>query len=519
MKQKGLVLFFLTFTFVYGILIGNYKVFPHGQIKYLHNIVSEYLEPVPRVYVEGSAVNVEAKARSVLSFIAYGDSPHVNENDVEKTIGVLSDAINDQNPSLIIHIGDTFGGQPCTDFMIDLQRDIMNRLNAPVLYTPGDNEWRDCRDETKGDAHNLERLAYIRKTYFSDKKTMGKNPVFIENQDSRKYPENARLMMRNVAFLTLHVVGSQNNFDPISKRNTLEYFERDTANIAWVTESFKKYENASAIVVAIHADMFDGSLENLKPPYYNFGMALFELSNKYGKPVLLLFGDSHTFMEFQPMPKKYPFINAIEVFGAPDLKAIEIAVVPSGKTPFHVVKVITDEKYRVGSSDPTSSLNEGDLFYNSNTNVLKFYNGSAWIVVSAVTSTTITGQSAETSIADDDLILISDTSASGGLKKMTKANFVTGLGSANAIADADGDTKIQVEESSDEDKIRFDSGGSERAVLDSNGIALSTNGGSFIHHNTIANDTTLANQNMLLVGNVAITGTLTIGTNSTVVVI
>ena len=59
------------------------------------------------------------------------------------------------------------------------------------------------------------------------------------------------------------------------------------------------------------------------------------------------------------------------------------------------------EKYRVGSSDPTSSLNEGDLFYNSNTNVLKFYNGSAWIVVSAVTSTTITGQSAETSIADE----------------------------------------------------------------------------------------------------------------------
>ena len=203
-----------------------------------------------------------------------------------------------------------------------------------------------------------------------------------------------------------------------------------------------------------------------------------------------------------------------------DLTAIE-AIKANVSTVAANVAGVTSfaEKYRVGSSDPTASLNEGDLFYNSNTNVLKFYNGSAWIVVSAVTSTTITGQSAETSIADKDLIMISDTSASGALKKMTKANFVTGLGSANAIADADGDTKIQVEESSDEDKVRFDTGGSERAVLDSNGIALSTNGGSFIHHNTIANDTTLANQNMLLVGNVAITGTLTIGANSTVVVI
>jgi len=177
------------------------------------------------------------------------------------------------------------------------------------------------------------------------------------------------------------------------------------------------------------------------------------------------------------------------------------------------------EKYRVGSSDPSSSLNEGDLFYNSTSNVLKFYDGSNWITVSSFVSSNITGLSAETSIADNDLIMISDTSASGALKKMTKANFVTGLGSANAIADTDGDTKIQVEEGSDEDKIRFDSGGSERAIMDSNGIALTTNGGSFIHHNTIANDTTLANQNMLLVGNVAITGTLTIGANSTVVVI
>ena len=177
------------------------------------------------------------------------------------------------------------------------------------------------------------------------------------------------------------------------------------------------------------------------------------------------------------------------------------------------------ERYRVGSSDPSSSNDEGDLFYNSNSNVLKFYNGSAWETISTINAATITGQTAETSIADDDLILLSDTSASGALRKMTKANFVTGLGSASSIADTDSDTQIQVEESSDEDKLRFDTGGTERAVMDSNGIALTTNGGSFIHHNTIANDTTLANQNMLLVGSVGITGTLTIGSNSTVVVI
>ena len=45
--------------------------------------------------------------------------------------------------------------------------------------------------------------------------------------------------------------------------------------------------------------------------------------------------------------------------------------------------------------------------------------------------TVITGQTAETSIATDDLILLSDTSASGALRKMTRANFVSGVGGTN----------------------------------------------------------------------------------------
>ena len=44
--------------------------------------------------------------------------------------------------------------------------------------------------------------------------------------------------------------------------------------------------------------------------------------------------------------------------------------------------------------------------------------------------TIITGQTAETSIATDDTILIHDTSASA-LRKMTRANFVSGVGGTN----------------------------------------------------------------------------------------
>ena len=38
-------------------------------------------------------------------------------------------------------------------------------------------------------------------------------------------------------------------------------------------------------------------------------------------------------------------------------------------------------RYRVASSDPSSSLDEGDLAYNTNANALKYYNGSAWVAI------------------------------------------------------------------------------------------------------------------------------------------
>ena len=53
-------------------------------------------------------------------------------------------------------------------------------------------------------------------------------------------------------------------------------------------------------------------------------------------------------------------------------------------------------RYRVGSSDPSSDLDEGDLFYNTNSNVLKFYNGSAWVAISADTDALVKVSSNDT---------------------------------------------------------------------------------------------------------------------------
>jgi hypothetical protein len=56
-----------------------------------------------------------------------------------------------------------------------------------------------------------------------------------------------------------------------------------------------------------------------------------------------------------------------------------------------------------------------------------------------VSSGAITGQTAETSVADGDLILVYDTSA-GALRKMTKANFSPALSYTAGSATGDGST-------------------------------------------------------------------------------
>ena len=80
----------------------------------------------------------------------------------------------------------------------------------------------------------------------------------------------------------------------------------------------------------------------------------------------------------------------------------------------------------------TSATSSGDVMY-------AVYLGRALQTVnppnasvgnSQTAPTIITGQTAETSIATDDTILIHDTSASA-LRKMTRANFVSGIGGAN----------------------------------------------------------------------------------------
>ena len=162
----------------------------------------------------------------------------------------------------------------------------------------------------------------------------------------------------------------------------------------------------------------------------------------------------------------------------------------------------------VHSSDPSGSA-EGELIYNSTANTIKIYDGSAWQQVGNSTEAIQDIIGAMVSGNTETNVTVTYDDSDGTL------DFV--VAGSDTVKDADNDTKIQAEESSDEDKLRYDIAGTEVAVQDVSGIAFTTNSGTVRHHQTQAATYTIAaSEGQIMAGPVTVTGTIT--NNGTLVI-
>lgn len=276
---------------------------------------------------------IAAPAAADLRVIALGDMPYGPSAKTYALFDALIGEINDARPDLVIHVGDIRGGKTtCDDQILDQQRDYMDQIAAPVIYTPGDNEWTDCHRNSLGGFNPLERLDHIRETFFDDPgRSLGAMPVRVFHQGADGFPENTRLRMKDVLIFTLHVVGSDDGEGLEGGVGKKAHQARRRANLAWLTESFAQADDAKAVIVALHADMFDGEGFRKKKqkwkggdPYKQIGEALAEAAAAFGKPVILIYGDGHDYTVSVPLSKTVPNLAAIEVYGADQMHAVQI---------------------------------------------------------------------------------------------------------------------------------------------------------------------------------------------------
>jgi hypothetical protein len=295
-----------------------------------------------------------ARAQEPFRFAAFGDMPYCRiaeavacEEQVARVIA-LTQAINAAHPAFTLYVGDTKGGgEACTDAIVfDRTLDWMGRIDGPLVYTPGDNEWTDCWQDRAGRHDPIDLLRRIRERFFAEARSLGRAPMALTRQADVSpahalFVENARWSFHGVVFLTAHVTGSDNNRPPETGPQppgaAAEYPVRNAANLAWIEEGFAlaAREGSRAVVVALQADLFyrDRCGRGTVAGHRDTKRVLAEQARRFGRPVLLVHGDSHFYLLDRPFAD-VPNLQRLMVPGDQDTRAVVVRVDPAAAEPF-----------------------------------------------------------------------------------------------------------------------------------------------------------------------------------------
>lgn len=279
----------------------------------------------------------EPRDPDAFSFGVMGDTPYSDAEHAEY-LRMLRDM--DARPlAFVIHVGDIKGGGACSDELYAERKREFDASAHPFIYTPGDNEWTDCRRRGMGSMDPLERLARLREVFFGDDRSLGREKIATLVQDRcadarcacPAYRENRQWVRSGVRFVTLDVPGSDDNvgFDAASDA---EAKCRDQANAAWLDAAVQGSlaTGTRALVVAIQADPWN----NKRGAYDWLLRKLPETARELrGKPLLFVHGDSHTLRMDQPFADAtghaIPNLFRLETYGSPMVGWVEVTVDPS----------------------------------------------------------------------------------------------------------------------------------------------------------------------------------------------
>jgi hypothetical protein len=291
--------------------------------------------------VFGTATAIEANApadgqsQGVLNIAVYGDSPYGTANSDTAQFNATPAFIQkiNANPdvSLVLHVGDIHSGkQLCSKAYDQSIFDMWKSFRFPVVYTPGDNEWTDCQKsgEIGGERDPLVNLGFVRDIFFAnpghsiavDKAVFSQKTSFDPNYPTdANYVENVMWEQSGVVFVTLNVPGGSNNdednwanYSNRTQPQTDEILQRTGADLRWLDQAFglAKDVKARAVVIELQADMWDldGKAPSHIGAYRQFVDSIALHASAFGKPVLLLNGDSHVFRSDNPLVKGAPCV-------------------------------------------------------------------------------------------------------------------------------------------------------------------------------------------------------------------
>jgi hypothetical protein len=292
--------------------------------------VKPYLAPL---FLAALLAGCATRPPSEGSFVfgVMGDTPYSDREEAHFL--KMLERMGDEPLAFIVHVGDIKAGghSPCTDALFEKRRAQFDRSRHPLVYTPGDNEWTDCRRPTNGAMDPLERLARLRQVFFTDRWSLGAERIETRVQEDvvapcGAYPENRAWTRSRILFITLNIPGSDNNVG-FDKASDDEAACRNAANARWLARAVEESEGAGtrALVVAIQADPWDTK----KPVFKAFLAQLEQSARRLGKPVLFVHGDTHIYRVDTPfVDAAGPIANLVrlETYGSPFVGWVKVTV-------------------------------------------------------------------------------------------------------------------------------------------------------------------------------------------------
>lgn len=262
--------------------------------------------------------NEVAKQGTNFKFIVLGDTPYSKSDEemLAKATPIIRQGLDSGTYPFVVHVGDYKGGKaPCVAQYDEAQRKLIDAL-SPIFYTPGDNEWTDCDrniNEATGELYSdLDRLETVRNLFFA---TDDPAHAAFGTQSQVGMRENKTWVYDSVRFATVHIAGTNHGRDWVTG-DSLESAkaaaeERERYNLEWINGVFDRAESeqAEAVILTGHADMNDikgkpadvmcntVAKDNKNPcdAYTDFRKTIQKRSLSYGKPVLLMYGDTEAY--------------------------------------------------------------------------------------------------------------------------------------------------------------------------------------------------------------------------------
>ena len=275
------------------------------------------------------------------TYAVIGDMPY-GKGKLDSMPQLIALINADPAVQFVIHVGDIKAGSSsdCNDAYFATIKGLFDTFADPLVYTIGDNEWTDCHVFSKNNGlyTPTERLQAIRTLFFPvPGQTLGLEPrvVFSQADDPAHsaFVENVWWSQSSVVFATLNITGSFNDLAPWSSAplpwlvtpadmpanwasypsQADEFAARAQANSDLIAQTFATatQRNARGVVLAFQADMWDPAEQVKNPATFNAGydglvQQIGTLAAQFGRPVLLLEGDSHVWRVDTPFTPGSP---------------------------------------------------------------------------------------------------------------------------------------------------------------------------------------------------------------------